>query len=199
MTTIHPMTTTRTQAPRSLATEPDDDGDSVRPSETAKRVYTSADYETAFHVWHGPAGKNLHRTSAITGYPVSTIHVWTDRHNWDERSATLSDTNGRSAAATSDRIVQDLITAGQVPAIIALHEIIADIGHKRRDVAALAMLALGGRPLPKAPTITATRQLGDGSTIAVKMSDLGHLSPQELAHYARTGELPASIPPDPEE
>lgn len=167
----------------------------IQPS---KRQYTSADYEATFHVWHGPGGKNLHTTAALTGVPIATVHNWHGRHGWAERSNDLSQGQRRSAAQVADDVVQQLIVAGQVPAIVALHQIIADPQHKRREVAALAMLALGGRPLPKAPTITATRTMGDGSTLTVKASDLGHLSPTELAHYARTGELPASVP-DPDE
>lgn len=190
MSTLHPMSTTPAVATLDASTS----GVLV-----SSRVYSAADRDTAYHVWSGPAGKSLRKTSALTGYPLSTIHAWSQTHDWHERSTTMTEQAGRSAAATADRVVQDLITAGQVPAIVALHEIIADPGHKRRDVAALAMLALGGRPLPKAPTFTATKTLGDGTTISVKSSDLQALTPQELAHYARTGELPASVPdPDTE-
>jgi hypothetical protein len=182
---IHPMTISRHD------TDPDTMHQGVPMS---RRIYTSADYETAFHVWNGPAGQSLRRCSALTGYPVSSVHAWCERHKWHERAADAIDGTNQSAAAKADRTVQELITHGQVPAIIALHEIIADPGHKRRDVAALAMLALGGRPLPKAPTFTATKTLGDGTTISVKSSDLQQLTPTELAHYARTGELPASVP-----
>lgn len=188
MATNHAMTTTA-RADLSIVHSDND-------PEPHYRTYTDADYQTAYHVWAGPAGRSLRRTAALLGISHTTLGSWSQRFDWPERYHDAQSSTSVGAARESDNVVQALIVAGQVPAILALHEIVADPGHKRRDVAAIALLALGGRPLPKAPVLTATRTLGDGTTISVKSSDLTHLSPTDLAHYARTGELPAGSPAD---
>jgi hypothetical protein len=175
------------------------DSDSFDPGQVhtlAPRSYSRADYETAYHVWAGPAGRSIRGTAALLGVPHTTVSLWSRRFDWDTRHGDSAAQSVQAAVHQADAVTQALITAGQVPAIVALHEIIADPTHKRRDVAALAMLALGGRPLPKAPQVTATRTLSDGTSISVKMSDLSALSPAELTAYARTGILPdrASMP-----
>jgi hypothetical protein len=187
MATLHPMTTTQAGPPTGL-----DGGTTVNPA----RMYSAADRDTAYHVWVGPANRSYRKAAGLLGITHPTLLKWGERGCWEERANESAATSLGLAAREVDRIVQSLILQSQVPSTIALMEIVADPGHKRRDVAALALLALGGRPLPKAPTITATRTLGDGTQVAVKLSDLGPLTSAELAHYARTGELPAGTPPE---
>ena len=137
-------------------------------SQGPQRTYGDHDRETAFHVWHGPAGHNLSRTAAMTGYPLSTVHRWRDQHGWEDRADALRENRQDAAARSADAIVQQLIAAGQVPAIVALHEIVADPSHRDRYRAAVDMLGLGGRVIPKqSQSLAVVQHLGSGSGASV--------------------------------
>jgi hypothetical protein len=172
----------------------------VPVSPAVQRVYGPQDHETAFHVWHGPAGRSLNRTAALTGYPLTTVHRWSHDQGWHQRSDDLRNDRNLTAAISADAIVQQLIIAGQVPSIVALHETIANPAHRDRVDAALAMLALGGRPLPKPGSVTQTRTMPDGSTLTLRASQLLASTPDQLAALvaARLSGDPLSLP-DPED
>ena len=162
------------------------------------RRYTPSDKEAAYQLWRQTSGRSLRQTAAILGISPDTVDRWHEQQGWDQRLQEEETGAGKSSAEVARSMVAPLF----VKAIVMASRILDDPAVLEKNPNAVVktmelVAGWNGLVVPKAPQLNVTKTLGDGTVVTVKASDLSHLTPDQLAHYARTGELPATASPDP--